>query len=221
MKEPNFLRPEILVHPTIPKPMHGINPRTIKGKSWWDVVRKEAAAENNNCCWACGVHKSRAMFHKWLEGHECYDIDYETGRIEMRELTSLCHACHNFIHSGRVLSQCSSGIISPRRADKIFRHGFSILNDAGITPHIHSMLNFLLFQNRESEDIIAIIEDRGYSVSDLEKDDVAWQDWHLIVDGEKHFSPFKDYKAWYNYYLDEQSNHPPTVRLHERIPNTD
>src|SRR3990167_9396936 len=92
VETPNFTNPAILLHPNIPKPMHGVNPRTIMGQEWWDEQRQRAYEENNFCCWACGVHKSQAAYHKWLEAHECYEIDYIAGRMYMRIIVALCHS---------------------------------------------------------------------------------------------------------------------------------
>ena len=93
-----MLSPELLTHPNIPKPLHGITPRDILGKAWWDQQRQIAYRERHYHCWACGVHKSQAAYYQWLEGHESYDIDYVHGIVTLREIVALCHACHSFIH---------------------------------------------------------------------------------------------------------------------------
>lgn len=37
-------RPEILSSPNIPKPLHGVNPRSIMGQDAWNVMRQEVYA---------------------------------------------------------------------------------------------------------------------------------------------------------------------------------
>lgn len=122
----NNLIPEILCHPNIPQPLHGINPRTIKGNEWWDTIRQEVYKSTNYCCSACGVHKSEAKKHKWLEAHEFWQIDYNTGICIVNDIKPLCHYCHNFIHSGR-LSMIIDKEKSKSEVIEILEHGFRIL----------------------------------------------------------------------------------------------
>ena len=28
----------------------------------------------------------------------------------------------------------------------------------------------------------------------------VWSEWHLVLDGEKHYSKFKDFEDWKNFY---------------------
>lgn len=97
-----ILKPETLCHPNIPKPLHGISPRTINGQFWWDKVRQSVYKKYDYHCIACGVSKQDAKKHKWLEAHEFWKISYSTGRCEITSIEPLCHYCHNFIHSGRL-----------------------------------------------------------------------------------------------------------------------
>jgi hypothetical protein len=116
-------RPELLLHPNIPKPLHGLNPRTIFGKEWWDVERQKAYAKTNYHCAACGVHKSQAKYHQWLEAHEFYDIDYKRGTAKMTEIVALCHSCHAYIHSGLQEILLDKGEISLEKYIDIREHG--------------------------------------------------------------------------------------------------
>jgi hypothetical protein len=124
---PLFLKPYLLLHPPIPKPLHGVNPRSVKGKKWWDEKRFAAQAKNNFHCWSCGVHKSEAMFHKWLEGHESYFVNWETGEMELEEIVSLCHACHNYIHSGLLKVKLRKGEVDEQKYNFIIEHGNNIV----------------------------------------------------------------------------------------------
>lgn len=57
--------PWLLLHPNIPKPLHGLAPRVIKGEKWFNQTKREAKAKLNQHCWACGVHKYDAKYHHW------------------------------------------------------------------------------------------------------------------------------------------------------------
>lgn len=96
--KPLFRRLSLLESVSIPKPLHGLNPRTIKGKEWWDEERKKAIRKNNFCCHACGTYAR-------LEGHEVYDILLKSGIAVYIETVSLCSKCHRTVHLGLTIKQ--------------------------------------------------------------------------------------------------------------------
>ncbi|MBP2030265.1 hypothetical protein J2755_001199 [Methanohalophilus levihalophilus] len=129
---PLFTDPTILNDPTLPKPLHGLNPRTVKGKEWWDKKRRLAYIENNQCCWACGISRYEVLGeNKWLEAHEIFDIDYAEGRGELKKIVALCPYCHNYIHSGRLQMLVEDGKVAEESAEKIISYGNSVLKKAG------------------------------------------------------------------------------------------
>lgn len=187
------INPQYLTHPNIPKPLHGVNPRSIKGQQWWDLERQKAYAKNDYHCWACGVHKSQAKYHQWLEAHEAYDINYRTGQVKLIEIIALCHMCHNFIHSGRLYMLYKKGEISQDKAIDILQHGFDILEANGLEPF--SGTQYVAY-------LIAGYADHGYEFIEREQGTVIanWSDWHLVIDGKKHYSPYKNIDEWKRKY---------------------
>jgi hypothetical protein len=127
------LRPEVLCHVNIPKPMHGLAPRVVLGGPWWRKTRLAAYASTDFHCVACGVSKYVAAYHKWLEGHEMYAVDYVKGRMKYLETVPLCHACHCYIHSGRMEHLLQAGQVTERKYRDVRAHGARILRAAGIT----------------------------------------------------------------------------------------
>ncbi len=186
------LRPDILCHPHIPKPLHGVNPRSIMGQQWWDEERKKAYASTDYHCIACGVHKSAAKKHKWLEAHEFWSIDYKSGICEISEIVPLCHYCHNFIHSGR-LSVIAGDKIAMSEAKEILEHGMEILSKNGL-----KCFPFTL-------SLAKGIGCRTFGVEPyaLAAGNIKWGDWVLKWDGREYKSAFKSEAQWANHY----SNH--------------
>ena len=126
------LRPELLLLPQIPKPLHGLAPRVIMGSKWWNETRQAAYASTKDHCLACGVHKLRAKGPKWVEGHETYRTDYVIGRMYYIEAVPLCHFCHNYIHQGRLQALLEKHQITQHKFTAIMLHGERILSEAGL-----------------------------------------------------------------------------------------
>jgi hypothetical protein len=120
-------RPALLLHPNVPKPLHGLAPRVVLGEEWWDREREKVYKQAKFCCQACGVSKWDARHHQWLEAHEAYDIDYRRGRAKLREIVALCHLCHNFIHDGRLKMLVEQGELTKEFQAEVLSHGKRVL----------------------------------------------------------------------------------------------
>jgi hypothetical protein len=163
---PKFTRPELIAELGIPLPLSGVNPRTIMGKEWWDEKRRKAYKTNNWCCWACGVGTDETHKHR-LEAHECYDIDWKTGRMTFREIVALCNKCHSFIHRRRLQQLCyrragDASKAATKRYREVIRHGYALLT-----------ANDLYMQRPLLSGI-------------------SWSNWCLVFDGKEYPPKFKD-----------------------------
>lgn len=183
-------KPEILTHPNIPKPLHGLSPRTIMGENWWNRERQKVYESTDYHCIACGIHKTKAKKYNWLEAHEYFDIDYNTGRCEVISIEPLCHYCHNFIHSGR-LAMIINKEKSRKEVIEILEHGFKIL----FKNKLDCFNGTYVLANR--------IKCNLYNTLPYRMDinmDMKWNDWRLVFNGKEYKSKFKSYNEWKSYY---------------------
>lgn len=171
VSESLFRMPKLLLHPNIPKPLHGCAPRVVLGKEWWEATRQAAYRKNRHCCWACGVHKSQADVKQWLEAHETYKIDYASGRMELDVVAALCHLCHNYIHSGRLQALLERGEVTQEFADKVERHGDAVLRKAGL----------LAVKRRLTIESPKCAE---------------WGQWRMVIQGKEYGPTSRDFEAW-------------------------
>jgi hypothetical protein len=188
-------KPEILTHPNIPKPLHGISPRTIMGDNWWNATRQEVYAKYDYHCIACGVHKFDGLGHKWLEAHEFWDINYKTGVCKIKSIEPLCHYCHNFIHSGRL--QMIMGVEKTEEEVKaILEHGLRILSE-------HKLKCFpstLLFAQEMRCNTYKV---KDYSIPNV---NIPWNKWKLVWNGEEYYSKFSSFEEWRMFYKNLEEN---------------
>jgi len=185
-------QPEILMQPNVPKPLHGLNPRTILGREWWDATRFEAQRRTGYHCAACGVHKRDAKAHAWLEGHEYWNLDYASGRCEVVRIEPLCHYCHNFIHSGR-LAVCDK---DPREVFAIVNHGFAILaaNSLRCFPGTLRLAEIL---GCDTHGVKAYKLPKAATVAE-------WSDFRLVLEGREYPSLFASFDEWCEHYGGKQ-----------------
>lgn len=180
--------PTLLLHPNVPKPLHGTAPRVVLGSNWWDRERRACYKAALDCCEACGVHKSRAKSRQWVEAHETYEIDYRKGRAKYIRSVSLCHFCHNFIHDGRLQALLEQGKIPHGKYRDILQHGEEILVRAGLARPSHA----------ERETRIAEMVTNGQVAK--------WEDWRLQI-GRKLYLPVYPTEAdWIRAYSVSMSN---------------
>jgi len=163
-------RPELLLHPNIPKPLHGMSPREIKGVEWWDKTREAVYKQAGYKCQCCGVHKKDAKFHKWLEAHEIYQYDYANGVATMVEIVALCHSCHAYIHSGLLEVNLKNKKITEDKYWSIIDHGNALIREAGLTK-----------------------PKPPTKVAD-------WSSWRIIIDGEVFPTKWKSFEHWKAHY---------------------
>ena len=165
----------LLLGPQIPKPMHETNPRTILGNAWWERERRAAFHATEQHCAACGVNKYQAKAHKWLEGHESYDINYAKGTVKYVRTVGLCHYCHNYIHIGRLTKLVEKGETPHSKLVGVIQHGDRVLIQAGVK------------------------RPEPYNGSVAE-----WSKWRLVIGRKRYKGKFADFRAWcehfgYNY----------------------
>ena len=185
-----ILKPQILTHPNIPKPLHGVNPRTIMGNRWWNKTREVVYASTDYHCIACGIPKALSKGPKWLEAHEFWHIDNRTGICTIESIEPLCHYCHQFIHSGRLSMECDKSIPG-WKVDAILEHGFEILSKNGLKCFYGTL--------KLAEDRLA----NTFGVTAYEHEvnpDIKWGDWKLVWNGLEYHSKFADAVEHLNHY---------------------
>jgi len=173
---PLFTRPELLQHPNIPRGLAGVNPRTLLGQDWWDAERRQAYEQNNYCCWACGIHGSQDPFEPRLEAHEAYDFDRSAKEARFRETVALCHSCHSFIHSGRLLALYRQLLIPLVKMEYIVVSRLKLLRKHHLKPYYFTLIieRIILYCETESQ-AYKVIAEQGLAPTVRDRSSKRWK----------------------------------------------
>ena len=190
---PSNLRPELLLHPNIPKPLHGLAPRTILGKEWWDKVRNKTVNRQGNHCAACGVPATRAAHRRYLEAHELYHIDYDRAFALYNGTVALCNSCHAYIHCGRLNHLYSKGL-DTEWVLAVLEHGRRLLKQSDLEPTDTQQYSYSAIRG------LPLDPDVMTRLQELDREAPAWSAWRLLLGDKEYYSKFKDHEEWEEYY---------------------
>lgn len=195
------LRP-LIAMPNIPKPLHGVNPRTLLGKSNWDKMRKLAYAEADDTCEICGYKPDNL---RQRHGHEVYEIDYKKGIAKFVRVFCVCSLDHlGCIHTGRAITLYKQGNpLYPREfllagVEKAFKTIYEYNQDhpgADLRAYA-TFLDYLKVPDLEASVRILI---HKYNIKFYMEDPkrlAKWDKWKLIIGDEEYPTPYKDEKEW-------------------------
>ena len=212
------LRP-LVAMPNIPRPLHGVNPRTLLGTPTWNRMRKHCYAQANDTCEICGT-KPENLRHR--HGHEVYEIDYAHGTAKFVRVFCVCSLCHlGCIHTGRALTlwKHNNPLYPTDFLLQGAEHAFKIIseyNKDNPKADLRAYSTFLDYLKHEElrEPMEKLIEKYNIKFYSEEEDAVEWGDWKLIIGNREYPTPYVDKDAWKASMEEKEST--DTARLLQR-----
>ena len=194
------LRP-LIAMPNIPRPLHGVNPRTILGASTWNHMRRKCYAEANDTCEICGRQPEDL---RRRHGHEVYKIDYANGTAEFVKVFCVCSTCHlGCIHTGRALTLWKKH--NPLYPTEFLlsgaEHAFKIIseyNKDNPGADLRAYSTFLDYLKHEElrEPMEKLIEKYQIKFYTEVEDMVEWGDWKLLIGDQEYPTPYANKDEW-------------------------
>lgn len=192
----------ILVMPNIPRALHGngMQPRTVYGKTTWDFMRKRTYYNAHYKCEICGCEPEKGKLHS----HELFSYDYPKQEGKFERCVAICADCHNFIHSGRLLSMFKrrNPLYPKSYVLRVAEHGlkqvyeYNKQNPDNKKKVYSTWLNFLREPELKDEmnALFAKYETEFYTDNTTPK--MRWKGWHVIIGNKRIDSPYKSQGDW-------------------------
>lgn len=199
-KDGSDLRP-LIAMPNIPRPLHGVNPRTLLGTSMWNSMRRRCYADANDTCEICG-RKPEKLSQR--HGHEVYKIDYANGTATFCRVYCLCSLCHlGCIHTGRALTlwKHDNPLCPTEFLLEGAEHAFKIIheyNQTGPEVELRAYATFLDYLKHDElrEPMEKLIDKYKIKFYKEVEDMVEWNKWKLIIGDTEYPTPYASEKEW-------------------------
>lgn len=194
------LRP-LIAMPNIPRPLHGVNPRTLLGPTTWNHMRRACYAQAEDTCEICG-YKPDNLRHR--HGHEVYEIDYAKGRAKFVKVFCVCSLCHlACIHTGRAITLWKNN--NPLYPTEFLlqgaEHAFKMINEYNAEhpdSDLRAYSTFLDYLKHEElkEPMEKLIEKYNIKFYTEVEDMVEWGEWKLIIGDQEYPTPYANKEEW-------------------------
>lgn len=192
----------LLTMPNVPLPLHGLPPRIIMGNSAWNVVRKKCYYDAGYHCEICGV--DFADIKPRYAAHELYSYDYDQQEGVFERCVAICAKCHDFIHSGRLITMFRNGnpIYPKAYLLEVVERGFRQVyeyNKANPENELRVYATFIEYLDAPElrTEMIELIN--KYHIKFYEEHlprSKRWKGWHLIWNGRRYESPYAKQSEW-------------------------
>lgn len=188
----------LLTMPNVPRPLHGLPPRKIMGQTNWDKMRKRCYYNAEYKCEVCGCEPPKGKLH----AHELYDIDYIKGTSTFRRCIAVCADCHNFIHSGRLITLYKQGnpLYPKEYVLNVVEKGFKLIGDHNTKYHDDLKAYATFLEYLKVPELRNAVERfiKKYNISFYsEPNEIAdWGDWKLVWNNREYATPYKNKEEW-------------------------
>lgn len=198
----------LLAMPNVPRPLHGMAPRTILGSEKWNEMRLNAYLRAGYRCEICGkvFQKNESCRLPDHSVHELFSYDYENGIGKFIRCVSLCQDCHDFIHSGRMLTLYKErNAFYPReRVLKIIEDRFKMISEynACHSDEIKLYFTFINYTKANnpridfSSNVRSFIEKYNIEFYKEPRHIPKIEDWKMVIDEREYPTIYGDYKDW-------------------------
>ena len=190
----------LITMPNVPKPLHGLPPRVIMGKTTWDHVRKKCYYDAGYKCEICGEEPPKGQLH----AHELYSYDYLAGTGKFERCIAICKKDHDFIHSGRLITMLkNNNILYPREyVLSVVEKGFKLIHDYNCMHRnkkpLRAFSTFLEYLKVPSihDDMVALIDKYDIQFYDMPSKVADWADWKLLIGEREYPTPYANMDEW-------------------------
>ena len=192
----------LITMPNIPKPTHGLAPRTLLGAKTWNYMRKYCYAKAGDTCEICG-DKPENLRHR--HAHEVYSIDWEKGEVKFIRAFCVCALDHlGAIHTGRAITLYKQG--NPLYPKEFLlqgaEHAFKIISEYNKdypNTDLRAYATFLEYLKVDDlyEPMIELID--KYNIKFYLEDPkkmADWGEWKLIIKDNEYPTPYHDEHEW-------------------------